>query len=159
MRVRLTRKMADSLDGVDLSLAHVGDTLDLTRQEAELLIIEGWAESRIERRAACLSKNSRRQREPFVSVRASASGHNSAHTAVRRMAPRESQEVGRSVVARPATSPRRRPFPRRTPRLPREDDFQRLVELASASSVQSRSTSVRSFASALSGRCRTYAQC
>ena len=72
MRVRLTRKMADSLDGVDLSLAHVGDTLDLTKQEAELLTIEGWAESRIERRAACLSKNSRRQRGPFVSVRASA---------------------------------------------------------------------------------------
>src|SRR4051794_8327775 len=44
MRVRLTRKFADSVDGVDLSRAHAGDVLNLTRAEAELLMAEDWAE-------------------------------------------------------------------------------------------------------------------
>jgi hypothetical protein len=43
MRVRLTRKLADCLDGVDLSHFSVGDVLDLPRREANLLIVEGWA--------------------------------------------------------------------------------------------------------------------
>ena len=44
MCVRLTRKYADLIDGVDLSSAHVGDRLDLSRHDAEVLIAEGWAE-------------------------------------------------------------------------------------------------------------------
>jgi hypothetical protein len=72
MRVRLTRKLADSLDGVDLSFAHVGDTLDLIRHEAELLIVEGWAEGMTERPSASLSEGTRRRFGPFVSVRANA---------------------------------------------------------------------------------------
>lgn len=43
MRVRLTRKLADCLDGVDLSRYAVGDVLDLPKWEAHLLIAEGWA--------------------------------------------------------------------------------------------------------------------
>jgi hypothetical protein len=43
MRIRLTRKLADCLDGVDLSHFSVGDVLDLPRREAHLLIAEGWA--------------------------------------------------------------------------------------------------------------------
>ena len=43
MRIRLTRKLADCLDGVDLSHYSVGDVLDLPRREAHLLIAEGWA--------------------------------------------------------------------------------------------------------------------
>jgi hypothetical protein len=43
MRIRLTRKLADCLDGVDLSHYSVGDVLDLPGREAHLLIAEGWA--------------------------------------------------------------------------------------------------------------------
>jgi hypothetical protein len=43
MQVRLTRKLADRLDGVDVSAYNSGDVLDITRREAELLIAEGWA--------------------------------------------------------------------------------------------------------------------
>ena len=40
----MTRKYADFIDGVDLSNAHVGDRLDLSPHDAEVLIAEGWAE-------------------------------------------------------------------------------------------------------------------
>ena len=43
MQVRLTRKLADCLDGVDVSSYNSGDVLEVTRREAELLIAEGWA--------------------------------------------------------------------------------------------------------------------
>ena len=43
MRVRLTRKFSDSINGVDLSHRHVGEVIDLPRHDAELLIAEGWA--------------------------------------------------------------------------------------------------------------------
>ena len=42
--VRLTRKLAEIIDGVDLSAADVGDHLELPRREADVLIAEGWAE-------------------------------------------------------------------------------------------------------------------
>jgi hypothetical protein len=44
MCVRLTRKFADMIDGVDLSDAHVGDRLDVSPHDAHVLIAEGWAE-------------------------------------------------------------------------------------------------------------------
>ena len=44
MQVRLTLKLANVLDGVDVSAYEVGDVLELTSREAELLIAEGWAE-------------------------------------------------------------------------------------------------------------------
>jgi hypothetical protein len=44
MKVRLTRKFADLINGIDLSRAHTGETLDLTQREAEILLAEGWAE-------------------------------------------------------------------------------------------------------------------
>ncbi len=43
MRVRLIRKLADQLDGVDVSGHSEGDVLELTRRDAELLIAERWA--------------------------------------------------------------------------------------------------------------------
>ena len=49
MAVRLTRKLADMIDGIDLSAARVGDVLHLPWNGAWLLIAEGWAEM-IERR-------------------------------------------------------------------------------------------------------------
>lgn len=42
--VRLTRKFADAIDGIDLAQAHVGDRLLLPRHDAAVLIAEGWAE-------------------------------------------------------------------------------------------------------------------
>jgi hypothetical protein len=42
--VRLTRKYADVIDGVDLSDCHVGDRLPLPPRDARVLLAEGWAE-------------------------------------------------------------------------------------------------------------------
>ena len=44
LRVRLTRKLADRLNGLDLSKVRVGDCLDLAPKEARMLLAEGWAE-------------------------------------------------------------------------------------------------------------------
>jgi hypothetical protein len=43
MRVRLTRKLAECLDGIDLSHRSVDEIFDLPLHDAELLIAEGWA--------------------------------------------------------------------------------------------------------------------
>lgn len=43
MKVRLTRKFAAMIDGVDLSNHDVGDVIDLPQRKADLLIAEGWA--------------------------------------------------------------------------------------------------------------------
>src|SRR5262245_54497351 len=43
MRVLLRRKLAEVIDGVDLSGRNVGDVFDLPDEEARLLIAEGWA--------------------------------------------------------------------------------------------------------------------
>ena len=43
--VRLTRKLADSLNGFNLSRIGVGDTVELPDQTADMLIAERWAES------------------------------------------------------------------------------------------------------------------
>ena len=42
--VRLTRKYAEMIDGVNLEEAEVGDRLELSRRDADVLIAEGWAE-------------------------------------------------------------------------------------------------------------------
>ena len=42
--VRLTRKLAESIDGIDLSNRQVGDVILLPSYSARLLIAEGWAE-------------------------------------------------------------------------------------------------------------------
>jgi hypothetical protein len=44
VRVRLTRKFAESIDGVSLSGRRVGDVFDLVEAEARLLFAEQWAE-------------------------------------------------------------------------------------------------------------------
>jgi hypothetical protein len=43
MRVRLVRKLAQKIDGIDLQGREVGDTLDLPSIEAGILIAEEWA--------------------------------------------------------------------------------------------------------------------
>jgi hypothetical protein len=44
MRVRLTVKLAEVVNGVDLSHASEGDILDLDSRDAAMLIAGGWAE-------------------------------------------------------------------------------------------------------------------
>ena len=44
MKIRLTRKFADLINGIDLSKAHTGETLDLSPRDAQILMAEGWAE-------------------------------------------------------------------------------------------------------------------
>jgi hypothetical protein len=44
LRIRLTRKLANSLNGLDLSRVSVGDVIDLPDRVAMMLIREGWAE-------------------------------------------------------------------------------------------------------------------
>jgi hypothetical protein len=43
MKVRLTKKLADQLDGVDVSERHEGDLLDLSAHDAVMLVEERWA--------------------------------------------------------------------------------------------------------------------
>jgi hypothetical protein len=50
MRVRLTRKLAERIDGVDLSSHKIGDCFELPESEGQLLVAERWAF--LERRAA-----------------------------------------------------------------------------------------------------------
>jgi hypothetical protein len=80
MRVRLTRKLAERLDGVDLTRSHVGDALNLPAREARLLIAEQWAtpeerrrtnmgSSSAERRAATADERSDRNGRSSVSQR------------------------------------------------------------------------------------------
>ena len=42
--VRLTRKFARTLDGVDVSRVRVGQKMTLSQQAASLLVAEGWAD-------------------------------------------------------------------------------------------------------------------
>jgi hypothetical protein len=61
--VRLTRKYADMLNGVNLSGHDVGDRLPLPPREARLLIAEGWA-SPDDRRNSDLGLRDRDRRRP-----------------------------------------------------------------------------------------------
>ena len=42
-RVRLIRKYAQRINGIDLSSANPGDEIELSLRDAEMLIAEGWA--------------------------------------------------------------------------------------------------------------------
>ena len=44
MKVRLTKKLAEMLDGIDLSERHVGEIFDLPAAAARLIIAEDWAQ-------------------------------------------------------------------------------------------------------------------
>jgi hypothetical protein len=43
MRVVLLKKLAQMIDGVDLSLHTIGDVLDLPTHDAHLIVAENWA--------------------------------------------------------------------------------------------------------------------
>ncbi len=44
MKIRLTKRFAERIDGVDLSGVRTGDVLDVPPKEARILINEGWAD-------------------------------------------------------------------------------------------------------------------
>jgi hypothetical protein len=44
MRIRLVRKLAESLNGIDVSAVEAGEEIDLEDAAAVMLIMEGWAE-------------------------------------------------------------------------------------------------------------------
>ena len=64
VKVRLTRKLADYIDGVDLSDHQIGDVLDLSQVEASLLLAEQWAapERRVREEQACALRRRREDR-------------------------------------------------------------------------------------------------
>jgi hypothetical protein len=51
MRVVLTKKLAEIIDGIDIRSYRVGDLLDLPANEARLIVAENWA---IADRRACI---------------------------------------------------------------------------------------------------------
>jgi len=52
VQVRLTRKLAEVIDGVDLSRRRVGDVFRLAEPEARLLVAEEWAVTTAKRDAS-----------------------------------------------------------------------------------------------------------
>ncbi len=44
MHIKLVRKFADVIDGVDLANVRTGDVRDVKARDAYMLIAEGWAE-------------------------------------------------------------------------------------------------------------------
>jgi hypothetical protein len=45
VHIRLTRKLAGRLDGIDVSNQQVGDIIELPDKAGAMLIAEGWAEA------------------------------------------------------------------------------------------------------------------
>ena len=43
MKVRLTKRFAEMINGVDLSRVHAGDVVDISPRDAGILLSEGWA--------------------------------------------------------------------------------------------------------------------
>jgi hypothetical protein len=43
MRVRVVRKLAEWVDGIDLRHCTVGDLIDLPDSQAQIIVAEGWA--------------------------------------------------------------------------------------------------------------------
>ena len=44
LRIRLIKKLAAALNGVDISALRVGDVIELPESTARMMIAEGWAE-------------------------------------------------------------------------------------------------------------------
>jgi hypothetical protein len=44
VRIKLIKKLALALDGIDLSPYHVGDEFACSQEEGHLLMLEGWAQ-------------------------------------------------------------------------------------------------------------------
>jgi hypothetical protein len=64
MWVRLTRKYAEEIDGIDLSGHEAGDFISLSSDEARLIIAEGWGHP--DRRIASAANEHRRRADDHV---------------------------------------------------------------------------------------------
>jgi hypothetical protein len=62
MKLILIRKLADVMDGVDVSDHQVGDVIDLAGRDADVLIAEGWVTE--DRRTRSLATGMRERRQP-----------------------------------------------------------------------------------------------
>jgi hypothetical protein len=60
MKVRLTKKLAERIDGINLGTSRVGDVLELSEPEARLLIAEDWATPRERREQSRSVEHDRR---------------------------------------------------------------------------------------------------
>lgn len=43
MKIRLTHKYSQSINGIDLSKVREGDTIEMSGRDADMLVAEGWA--------------------------------------------------------------------------------------------------------------------
>ena len=65
-KVRLTRKLAEVVNGIDLSGVEPGDEMELSTREAAILIAEGWATPIAESPDDALSLSTRRVSEALI---------------------------------------------------------------------------------------------
>ena len=94
MRVCLTRKLAERIDGVDLSRRNIGDCFELSESEGRLLVAEQWAF--LERRVVDRSEQVR-----------SASSYQNPASARSASAPPAAAEAAPSVAMAAAAHPPR----------------------------------------------------
>ena len=66
MRIRLTRKLALCINGVDISGLNVGDVVDLPESNARMLLLEGWAELPFDRMRVVAHRDDERSDQAFV---------------------------------------------------------------------------------------------
>jgi hypothetical protein len=66
VKIKLTKKLADSLNGLDLTTMRVGAVIDLDDPLARMLLAERWAEemSPADARDAADDRSRRRKRKP-----------------------------------------------------------------------------------------------
>jgi hypothetical protein len=76
VRVRLTKKLANRIDGIDVSPHSVGDIVDFPPEEARLLLAEEWATDRERRRRQVRDVAMDRRRKPTVRLRSDDDGGN-----------------------------------------------------------------------------------
>jgi len=68
MFIRLVRKLAEQLDGIDVSAHCAGDVIEVPRYEAELLIAEEWAVAADEPQRGAVSSLSALPRRAVVTT-------------------------------------------------------------------------------------------
>ena len=61
-RIRLTRKLAATLNGLNVSKVRVGDVMEVSASDAVMMVAEGWAESIDDDQAGRGSTRGRRTR-------------------------------------------------------------------------------------------------
>src|SRR5262245_58223736 len=114
MRLRLVRKLADTIDGVDISTYAVGDVIDVDRDEARLLIAEKWA-------VAAGTAASAARSPPFLPTDGASRGSGLGSTERARRDGR-TWEGGASNGSRVAPRRSQRPHRRHLPRARRADE-------------------------------------